>query len=228
MPVYQYNSRVTSESHDILANYVASSFTWHKCYETLRPRGNTKKPKSPEEMFAKTGISDPETDGSDDTDSEFLGSCAGWTPNDRSLRKHAPKDIKQEKHQRDETLGTSPAKRAKSDTIEIDDFDLDDEDNIEDFDVGNLDLKVSPLKFVKPEIKTGMKPSKLKDDYKVKEKQESEEPPKWFQAYAAAVGRLEKQLNVTMEKVEELKDTKMKKEQSKKDDQPEEKHEIDE
>ncbi len=144
MPVYQYNSRVTSESHDILANYVASSFTWHKCYETLRPRGNTKKPKSPEEMFAKTGISDPETDGSDDTDSEFLGSCAGWTPNDRSLRKHAPKDIKQEKHQRDETLGTSPAKRAKSDTIEIDDFDLDDEDNIEDFDVGNLDLRFHP------------------------------------------------------------------------------------
>jgi hypothetical protein len=56
MPVYQYNSRVTSESHDIFANYVASSFTWHKCYGTLRPRGNTKKPKLPEEMFAKTGI----------------------------------------------------------------------------------------------------------------------------------------------------------------------------
>ena len=72
------------------------------------------------------------------------------------MRKHVPKDIKQEKHQRDETLGSSPAKRAKSDPIEIDDFDLDDEDNIEDFDVGNLDLKVSPLKFMKPEIKTGM------------------------------------------------------------------------
>jgi hypothetical protein len=69
VPLYQYNSRVTSESHDILANYVASSFTWHKCYGTLRPRGNTKKPKSPEEMFAKTGIPDPETDGSDDSDS---------------------------------------------------------------------------------------------------------------------------------------------------------------
>jgi len=156
MPVYQYNSRVTSESHDILVNYVASSFTWHKCYGALRPRGNTKKPKSPEEMFAKTGIPDPETDGSDDTGSELLGSCAGWTPNDRSLRKHEPKDIKQEKHQRDETLGASPAKRAKSDPIEIDDFYLNDEDNIEDFDAGNLDLKVSPLKFMKPEIKTGI------------------------------------------------------------------------
>jgi hypothetical protein len=81
---------------------------------------------------------------------------------------------------------------------------------------------------VRPKIKTGMKPSKLKDDYKVKEKQEPEEPPKWFQAYAAVVGRLEKQLNVTMEKVEELKDTKIKKEQPKEDDQPEEKDEIDE
>jgi hypothetical protein len=45
-------------------------------------------------MLAKTGILDPETDGSDDSDSEFLGSCAGWTPNDRSLRKHTPIDIK--------------------------------------------------------------------------------------------------------------------------------------
>jgi hypothetical protein len=94
--------------------------------------------------------------------------------------------------------------------------------------VGNLDLKVSPLKFMKPVIKTGMKPSKLKDDYKVKEKQESEKPPKWFQVYAAAVGRLEKQLNVSMEKVEELKDKKIEKEQPKKDDQPEETDEIDE
>jgi hypothetical protein len=81
---------------------------------------------------------------------------------------------------------------------------------------------------MKPKIKTGMKPSKLKDDYKVKEKPKSEEPPKRFQAYAAAVGRLEKQLNVTMEKVEELKDTKIEKEQPKEDDQPAEKDEIDE
>jgi hypothetical protein len=65
---------------------------------------------------------------------------------------------------------------------------------------------------MKPKIKTGMKPSKLKDDCKVKEKQEPEEPPKWFQAYAAVVGRLEKQWNVTLGKVEELKDTKIEKE----------------
>jgi hypothetical protein len=96
MPVFQYNSKVTSESHDILANYVASSVLWHKCYGTLRPRGNTKKPKSPDDMFAKTGIPDAGDDGSGDSDSEFLGSCAGWTENDRTLRKHTPKEKKKE------------------------------------------------------------------------------------------------------------------------------------
>jgi hypothetical protein len=37
-----------------------------------------------------------------------------------------------------------------------------------------------------------MKLSNLKSDYKVTEKWEPEEPPKWFQTYAAVVGRLEK------------------------------------
>ncbi len=80
---------------------------------------------------------------------------------------------------------------------------------------------------MKPETKIGMKPSTFKDDYKVKEKEESEEPPKQFQAYATAVGRLEK-LNVTMEKVEELKDTKIEKEQPKEEDQMNEKDDNDE
>jgi hypothetical protein len=53
MPVYWHNSKVTSESHDMLANYIASLVQWHKCYGTLRPRGNTKKPKAPEDMIAK-------------------------------------------------------------------------------------------------------------------------------------------------------------------------------
>ena len=38
-------------------------------------------------------------------------------------------------------MSTSPVKRAKSEPIEIDDFDFDGEDNMEDFDAGNLDLK---------------------------------------------------------------------------------------
>jgi hypothetical protein len=40
---FKYNSKVNSESVDILANYVASSFLWFKCYGTLCARGNTKK-----------------------------------------------------------------------------------------------------------------------------------------------------------------------------------------
>jgi hypothetical protein len=43
-------------------------------------------------MFAKTGIPDPETDCSDVTDSEFQGS-AGYTLNDRTLRKHVYQEI---------------------------------------------------------------------------------------------------------------------------------------
>ncbi len=39
-------------------------------------------------------------------------------------------------------MSASPAKRAKSKPIEIDDFDFDREDDTEDFDGGNLDLKV--------------------------------------------------------------------------------------
>ena len=124
-------------------------------------------------------------------------------------------------------MGASPSKKAKSDPIDVDDFYLDDGDELEDFDAGTLDLKKSSLKFVKLEMKTGMKHSNLKSDYKVTEKHEPEEPPKWFQAYAVVVGRLEKQMIVTMEKVEELKDTKNEKEQPKQDDQPEEKDEND-
>ncbi len=90
------------------------------------------------------------------------------TPSRLSLGlKHVFKEIKQEKHQRDETLNASPAKRAMSDPIEKDDFDLNDEDNIEDFNAGNLDLKISRLRFLNPKIKIGMKPSKLKDDFKI-------------------------------------------------------------
>jgi len=45
-------------------------------------------------MFAKTGIPDAEDNGSGDSDSEFVGSCAGWTENDRSLRRHTSAEKK--------------------------------------------------------------------------------------------------------------------------------------
>ena len=60
----------------------------------------------------------------------------------------------------------------------MEDFNFDGEDNMEDFDADNLNLKVSPFRVMKSETKIEIKPSKLKDDYKVKEKEESEEPPK--------------------------------------------------
>jgi hypothetical protein len=147
-------------------------------------------------MFAKTRICD--TNCSDDTDSEFQGS-GGWTPNDRILKKHVNKEIKQEKHQRKEKVSASPAKRAKSEPFEIKDFNFNDEENMKDFDGDSLDLKVSPSRVMEPKTKIEMNPSKLKEDDKVKEKEESEESPKCFLMYAAVVGRIGKQLNVTME-----------------------------
>ena len=58
MPVYKYNSHVSTQSHDILANYMASSVQGYKCYGSLRPRGNTKKPKTPEDMVARSQLWD--------------------------------------------------------------------------------------------------------------------------------------------------------------------------
>ena len=114
-------------------------------------------------------------------------------------------------------MGASPSKKVKNDLIDVDDFDFDDGEDNKNLEEDTHDLKVSCLKAVKPEITTGMKPSKFKSDYKVTEKQEPEEPPEWFQAYAV---RIEKQF-------EELKEVKNEKEQPNEDIQPEEKDEID-
>ena len=72
---------------------------------------------------------------------------------------------------------------------------------------------------MKPVTKIDMKPSTLKEDDKVKEKEESEEPPKWFLSYAAVLGRIENQLKATMEKVDELKEKNIKKEPKNKEEQ---------
>ena len=69
LPVFKYNSSVSTQSHDILADYVASSVQWHNSFGTLRPRGNTKKPKTPDEMISRMQLknSDYSDDGSDVT-----------------------------------------------------------------------------------------------------------------------------------------------------------------
>jgi hypothetical protein len=83
---------------------VASSLQWYKCFGTLTPRGNTKKPKTPEEMIArsKLSVSDYSDDGSDVTFS------------DRSLRCHKKQDTKQEKHQMTSRQDSGSAKRTKN------------------------------------------------------------------------------------------------------------------
>jgi hypothetical protein len=89
LPVFQYNSSISIQSHDILANYVASSVQWYKCYGTFRPRGNTKKFKTPDEMISKTQLKD----------SDYSDDGSDFTVGDRSSRRHKTHEPKQEKHQ---------------------------------------------------------------------------------------------------------------------------------
>ncbi|MFN9980076.1 MAG: hypothetical protein ACK53Y_09195, partial [bacterium] len=65
---------------------MASSVQWHKCYGTLRPSGNTKKFKTPDEMISRTQLKD----------SDYSDNGSDVTVSDRSLRCHRPKP---EKHQ---------------------------------------------------------------------------------------------------------------------------------
>jgi len=89
LPVFKHTSSVSTQSHDILANYVASSVQWHKCFGTLRPRGNTKKPKTPDEMIARSQLKDSDysDDGSDVTFSDRSLRChKKRTQNKKSIR----------------------------------------------------------------------------------------------------------------------------------------------
>jgi len=133
MPVYRYNSSVSTQSHDILANYMASSVQWFKCYGTLRPRGNTKKPKTPEDMVARLQLrdSDYSDDGSDVTFS------------DRTLRCHVQQDTKQGKHQMASRQESGSAKRSKNEIVDIEDFSLNYDSPLEEFDEESPDKKYS-------------------------------------------------------------------------------------
>jgi hypothetical protein len=136
LPVVKYNSSVSTQSHDILANYVASSVQWHKCCGTLRPRGNTKKPKTPDEMISRTQLKDSDysDDGSDVT-------CS-----DRSLRCHRKLEPKQEKHQMTSRQDSASAKRLKNDSFEYVDFTVDYESPPEDFSEKTHENSIHPLK----------------------------------------------------------------------------------
>jgi hypothetical protein len=121
--VFKYNSNVSTQSHEILANYVISSVQWYKCFGTLRPRGNTKKPKTPEKMIARSKLKD--SDCSDDGSDAFFS--------DRSLRCHKKQDTKQEKHQMTSRQGSGSAKRLKNKLFEVQDFTLNYDSPLEDF-----------------------------------------------------------------------------------------------
>jgi hypothetical protein len=123
MPVFKYNSSVSTQSHDILANYVASSVQWYKYFGALRPRGNTKKPKILDEMIARSKLKDSDysDDGSDVTFS------------DGSLRCRKKKDTKQEKHQMISRQDSGSAKRLKNETFDVEDLTLNYNSPLEDF-----------------------------------------------------------------------------------------------
>jgi hypothetical protein len=138
MPVFQYSSSVSTQTYDRLANYVASSVQWHKCFGTLRPRGNTKKPKTLDEMIARLKLKDSDysDDGSDVTFS------------DRSLRCHKKKDTKQEKHQMTSRQDSGSAKRLKNEPnepFEVEDFTFNYDSPLEDFEKKLMKNSIHPI-----------------------------------------------------------------------------------
>jgi len=97
----KYHSKVTAESSDVMANFVASSVNWCKVYGTLRPRGNVglktkamaKQQQVPtmkalEELI---DISSSEDDDEEEECSEYEKiTDENFNPSDRTLRKHTP------------------------------------------------------------------------------------------------------------------------------------------
>jgi hypothetical protein len=108
---------------------VASSVQWHKCYGTLRPRGNTKKPKTPDEMISRTQLKD----------SDYSDNGSGVTVSDGSLRCHRPKP---EKHQMTSRQDYASAKRLKVDSFDYVDLPW----------ITNLLLKILVKKLMKNSI----------------------------------------------------------------------------
>jgi hypothetical protein len=109
-PSYKYNSKVNSESVDILANYVASSVQWHKCYGTLRARGNTKKASTTKPQKSSQLHESSDIDYSDFV--EHQGSrYLDFEPSERTLRRNVPGTNIQGKRHDTTTKEKSSAKR---------------------------------------------------------------------------------------------------------------------
>jgi hypothetical protein len=191
LPVFQYNSSISNQSHDILANYVASSVQWYKCYGTLRPRGNTKKYKTPDEMISKTQLKD----------SDYSDDGSDFTVGDRSSRRHKTHEPKQEKHQMTSRQDSATAKKSKNDSFEYVDFSVNYESPPEDFgDTTDEKQRYSSPRAMKSDSQSKVK---LKDqDFGAPKK---ETTPEWVLHLMSSVKRLEQKVDNTMDEVDALK-----------------------
>jgi outer membrane murein-binding lipoprotein Lpp len=186
--VFKYNSSVSTQSHDILANYVASSAQWHKCYGTLRPRGNTKKPKTPDEMVSRMQLKD--SDYSDDGSDIIVSN--------RSLRCHRPKP---EKHQMTSRQDYSSAKRLKNDLFDYVDFTVDYKSPSEDFSEKTHEKQYSSPQAMKSDSQSKVK-LKHQDIINAPKK---EATPEWVINLMSSVKQLEQKVDNTMDEVDALK-----------------------
>jgi len=188
MPVYKYNSHVSTQSHDILANYMASSVQGYKCYGSLRPRGNTKKPKTPEDMVARSQL----------WDSDYSDDGSEITFSDRSLRCHKQKDPKQEKHQMASRQESGSAKRSKKELVDAEDFELNYDSPLEEF-VEECDGK----QYSSPGV---LKiDSQIKDKGNIMSRKTLKRSHHWVLTLISSVKRLEQKVDNTSNEVELLK-----------------------
>ena len=190
LPVFAYNSSISTQSHDILANYVASSVQWYKCYGTLRPRGNTKKFRTPDEMISKTQLKD--SDYSDDG-SDFTGG-------NRSSRRHKTHEPKQEKHQMTSRQESASAKRLKNESFEVVDFTVNYESPLENYDEDTHEKQYSSPRAMKSDSQT-----KVKLKHQDIDAPKKEATPEWVLNLMSSVKRLEQKVDNTMDEVDALK-----------------------
>ena len=191
LPVFAYNSSVSTQSHDILANYVASSVQWYKHYGTLRPRGNTKKYRTPDEMISKTQL----------RDSDYSDDGSDFTDGNRSSRRHKTHEPKQEKHQMTSRQESASAKRSKNDSFDNVDLSVNYESPPEDFG----DTTDEKQRYSSPRaMKSGSQSMvQLKDqDFGAPKK---EATPEWVLHLMSSVKRLEQKVDNTMDEVDALK-----------------------
>ena len=105
---------------------MVSSVQWFKCY-------GAKKPKTQEDMVARSQL----------CDSNYSDDGSDVTFSDRTLRCHVQQDTKQGKHQMASRQESGSAKRSKNEMVDIEDFGLNYDSPLEEFDEESPDKKYS-------------------------------------------------------------------------------------